>query len=275
MLVAGLAVIAGSAVWLVLNGGIDVRYSADHAGTVPMWHRWIPALAGLVLLRLVPPRAAPVDDAPTGRGVHVQAVVLLVSAVLFAVTLRLAGGGEPAHTLLKLILLLAVPALLFWLSRRSATDREPVRERHAAWHRYGPVVPVAAWLALTYTGPLAVPPSDYAAGVGLVTLLVTVGVVFVVNSLLEEVFYRRWLQSRWEEILGLWPAIVLASLLWAAWHVGIQGTGHLSADLSSAFVNQGVQGLFLGYLWSRYRLMWPILVVHGAMNAAPILLGML
>jgi hypothetical protein len=26
---------------------------------------------------------------------------------------------------------------------------------------------------------------------------------------------------------------------------------------------------------SRYRLMWPLLVVHGAVNAAPILLGLL
>ena len=105
--------------------------------------------------------------------------------------------------------------------------------------------------------------------------MLTIVVVFSVNSLLEEVFYRRWLQTRWEHIIGRRPAIVLTSLLWAAWHVGIQGTGHLPADLSSAFVNQGVQGLFLGYLWSRYRLMWPILVVHGAMNAGPVLLGML
>jgi uncharacterized protein len=31
-------------------------------------------------------------------------------------------------------------------------------------------------------------------------------------------------------------------------------------------VNHGVQGLFLGYLWSKYRMMWPLLVVHGAIN---------
>ncbi|MFI6927211.1 lysostaphin resistance A-like protein [Nonomuraea spiralis] len=274
VLLAGLALIAASVLWLVLNGATDIRYSADHAGTIPMWHRWIPALAGLVLIRLLPPRATPVDATPAGRGVRLQAVVLLGSAVVFAVALRLAGGGEPAHTLLKLGLLLAVPVLLFWWSRRDSAARDLFRERPAAWHHYGPIAPVALWLALTFAGPLAEPPSDYAASVDPVTLLVTVVVVFLVNSLLEEVFYRRWLQTRWERVLGQWPAIVLASLLWAAWHIGIQGTGSLPADLASAFANQGVQGLFLGYLWSRYRQMWPILVVHGAMNAAPILLGM-
>jgi len=275
ILVAGLALIAGAVLWLALNGNTGIRYSADHTDTVPMWHPWIPALAGLVLIRLLPPKTTPAGAVPARGGLHLQAVLLLVSATLFAAGLWLSGGGEPAHTLLKFILLLAVPALLFWLSGRDSADRSQIHERPAAWRHYGPIAPVTAWLALTYTGPLAVPSSDYAASVDLVTLVLTIVVVFSVNSLLEEVFYRRWLQTRWEHIIGRWPAIMLTSLLWAAWHVGIQGTGHLPTDLSSAIVNQGVQGLFLGYLWSRYRLMWPILVVHGAMNAARILLGML
>nr|WP_201761175.1 type II CAAX endopeptidase family protein [Nonomuraea sp. K271] len=268
----GLALIAGSALWLVLTGAADIRYSADHVDTVPMWHRWIPVLAGLALVRLVPPRKEPPGGVTGGRGVRVQAVVLLMAALVFAVALRWSGGGEPAHTVLKLALLAAVPAALFWWSRRDPVTL--VREPLTAWRRYGPAAPVAAWLVLSYAGPLAPPTSDFAATVDTLTLVVTVVVVFVVNALLEEFFYRRWLQTRWEHLLGPWPAIVLSSLLWASWHIGIQGTGDLPRDLASAFVNQGVQGLFLGYLWSRYRLMWPLLVVHGAVNAAPILLGM-
>ncbi|WP_220448837.1 CPBP family intramembrane glutamic endopeptidase [Nonomuraea mesophila] len=269
----GLALIAGSALWLVLTGAADIRYSADHGDTVPMWHRWIPVLAGLALVRLVPPRTEPSGGVTGGRGVRVQAGVLLVAALVFAVALRWSGGGEPTHTVLKLALLSAVPAVLFRWSRRDPVTL--VREPLTAWRRYGPAAPVAAWLVLSYAGPLALPASDFAATVDPLTLVVTVVVVFVVNALLEEVFYRRWLQTRWEHLLGPWPAIVLSSLLWASWHIGIQGTGDLPRDLASAFVNQGVQGLFLGYLWSRYRLMWPLLVVHGAVNAAPILLGML
>ncbi|MEO3798236.1 type II CAAX endopeptidase family protein [Nonomuraea sp. B10E15] len=268
----GLALIAGSALWLVLTGATDIRYSADHAGTVPMWHRWIPVLAGLALVRLVPPRAELAGGVTGGRGLRLQAGLLLGSALAFAVALRWSGGGEPAHTALKLALLLAVPAAVFWWSRRDPVThvREPLR----AWRRYGPAAPVAAWLLLSYASPLALPPSDFAATVDPVTLVITVVVVFAVNSLLEEVFYRRWLQTRWEHLLGPWPAIVLSSLLWAAWHVGIQGAGDLPGDLAATFVNQGVQGLFLGYLWSRYRLMWPLLTVHGAVNAAPVLLGL-
>lgn len=267
---AGLALIAGSAVWLVLSGQADIRYTADHAGTVPMWHSWIPALAGLTLIRLLPLRAPPAEATPE-RAPYLRAVVLLVAAVAFAVALRLSGGGEPTYTLLKTSLLLAVPLLLFLLTPR---DDPGTGGLPPAWRRFGPVVPVAVWLVLMHVGPLALPRGDFASFIDPVTLLITVVVVFAVNALLEEVFYRRWLQTRWERVLGRWPAIVLTSLLWAAWHIGIQGTGHLLTDLASSFANQGVTGLFLGYLWSRYRLMWPILVVHGTPNALPALLGM-
>ncbi|MEU4835605.1 type II CAAX endopeptidase family protein [Streptosporangium sp. NPDC023615] len=287
VLVTGLALIAGSALWLALTSGGEIRYTSDHAGTRPMWHVWIPVLAGLVLTWLMPspPRAAAVSGPSAGRALHLQAGVLLASAVVFAVALRLVTGGghapEPAYTILKVVLLLAVPMLLFRLTGRDAVQREAVRERpdvrHRSWHRYGPAVPVAAWIVLSQIGPFAQPSGegDRTAGLDLVTLLIVMIVVFAVNALLEEVFYRRWLQTRWEHVIGPLPAVVLASLLFAAWHIGIHGTGHLPTDLATVFVNQGAQGLFLGFLWSRYRLMWPILTVHGVLNAGSVLLDML
>lgn len=264
VLAACAALIAGSVLLLVLTGNTAVRYSADHGDTVPVWMRWVPALVGVLVIRLVPARS-PAGPAATRR-TRVEAGVLLAAAAAFAVALHLAGGGEPAHVLLKALLLLVVPVVLFRLRRGSpgiALDARP---------QAAPVVPVAVWLLLSCAGPFALRPSDYADTVDTATLIATVVVVFLVNSLLEEVFYRRWLQTRWEALLGRWPAIVLASLAWAAWHVAIQGVGNLPVDLASAFANQGVQGLFLGYLWSRYRLMWPLLVVHGAVNALPVLL---
>ncbi|WP_328807861.1 CPBP family intramembrane glutamic endopeptidase [Nonomuraea antri] len=275
VLLVGLVVIGGSVLWSVLSGSGEVRYSADHAGTVPLWQRWIPALAGIALVRLVPPVAvgqAPVSDAgpPSGRWPQLQAGVLLGCAVLFAVALRLvvdAGGAvEPAHTLLKAVLLLAVPMVLFLWTRSSTDVPRPAR---AGRRGFGPVIPVAAWFLLAQVSR---PPVDRPAELDLVTLLGTLAVVFAVNALLEEVFYRRWLQTRWEHLLGRWPAIVLATLLFAAWHVAIMGTGQLLTDLAGVFASHGAYGLFLGYLWSRYRLMWPILAVHGAINTAPALL---
>lgn len=281
VLVAGLATIAISAVVLLLTGDGQVRYSADHGDTVPFWHRWVPAVVGIALIRLMPSRTTrlAVPEAAgrrTGTG-RIESLVLLAAAVLFATGLRLAGGGEPAHTLLKLPLLLAVPAVLFWAVRRRSGVH--VRGEHdgavTPWRRWGPTVPVVAWLVLAYASPIAIPARGVPENSDLATLTATVAVVFAVNSLLEELFYRRWLQSRREARLGAWPGIVLASLLWAVWHIGIQSTGSLSVDLASAAVNQGVQGLFLGYLWSRYRMMWPLLTVHGAMNVAPTMIALL
>jgi membrane protease YdiL (CAAX protease family) len=281
VLIAGLATIATSAAVLLLTGSGEVRYSADHGDTMPFWHRWVPALVGIALIRLMPPRtsrlAAPGAVArPTGI-LRIEALALLATAVLFAVALRLAGGGEPAHTLLKLPLLLGVPMALFWAVRRRSGARKNGDGRGLTepWRRWGPAVPVSAWLVLAYASPVAVPASGLPSGSNAVSLVATVVIVFTVNSLLEEAFYRRWLQTRWEALLGAWPGVVLASLLWAVWHVGIQGTDFLPVDLARAVVNQGVQGLFLGYLWSRYRMMWPNLAVHGAINAASIVIALL
>lgn len=270
--------IIASAVALALTGNGQVRYSADHTDTIPFWHRWVPALIGIALVRLTPPQTSQLSTSEIrtrpASALRGQALVLLAAAVLFAVVLRLAGGGEPAHTLLKLPLLVGVPAVLFHLAKRpgeGAAGGDITRP----WRRWGPAVPVVTWFALAYTGPFAVPNQNPFTGVDAVTVVATVVVVFVVNSVVEEVFYRRWLQTRWEVLLGPWPGIVLASLLWAVWHIGIQSTGSLPVDLASTAVNQGVTGLFLGYLWSRYRVMWPILTVHGAMNAAPVLVALL
>ena len=173
-----------------------------------------------------------------------------------------------------LALLLGVPLVVFLAARRRPPRWRPGPAPADAAHRWGPALPVAVWLVLSYATPLAVPASDWGRTVTPVELVVTLLVAFAVNALLEEVFYRRWLQTRWESMLGRWPAIVLASLVWAVWHVAIQGSGRPAVDLATVLVNHGVLGLFLGYLWSRYRRMWPLLVVHGALNAMPTLTGL-
>ncbi|PGH40997.1 Membrane protease YdiL, CAAX protease family [Micromonospora sediminicola] len=271
VLVAGLGLVVVAAVFLVATGNTGVRYSADHDGTVPMWNRWIPALAGIALIRLIPPAADPRWPDPVAP--YREAVPLLLAGVAFAAVMPLLGG-EPAYSVLKLALLLGVPVGVFLAARRRPPRWRPGPAPADAAHRWGPALPVAVWLVLSYATPLAVPASDWGRTVTVVELVVVLLVGFAVNAVLEEVFYRRWLQTRWESLLGRWPAIVLASLVWAAWHVAIQGSGRPGVDLASVIVNQGVTGLFLGYLWSRYRRMWPPLVAHGAVNAAPLLLGL-
>ncbi|MRG27657.1 CPBP family intramembrane metalloprotease [Laceyella tengchongensis] len=99
-----------------------------------------------------------------------------------------------------------------------------------------------------------------------------VGGWFPDQQFVGRAFYRVWLQTRLEELLGSWPAIMLTSIPWSIWHIKIQHTGYLPADVVMAIANQGVTGLFLGYLWSRYRNMWVLIMVHGIINAPPQLL---
>ncbi|PMR58351.1 CPBP family intramembrane metalloprotease [Verrucosispora sp. ts21] len=268
VLLSGLGLIAAAALWLVITGNSNIRYSADHEGTVPMWARWLPALVAIAVIRLVP--RAPDPRWPDPPAPYREAVPLLCSAIAFAAIMPLLDG-EPAYTLLKLALLLGVPAAVFVVVRRRPRWHPGPAPADAA-HRFGPAVPVAVWLVLSYATPLAAPAGDWARGLPLVELVATILVVFAVNALLEEFFYRRWLQTRWESLLGRWPAIVLVSLLWAVWHVAIQGGVRPDIDLATVIVSHAVTGLFLGYLWSRYRRMWPPLVIHGALNAMPTLL---
>lgn len=273
-----------SALWLLLTGNTGIRYSADHADTVPMWTRWVPALAGVLLVRLIPPSLnIPNPLAGLDRGkLLAQARTLVALAVAFSVLLYVAvaatGVAEPWHILLKLVLLLAAPVILLRLLRPTqdlSRDTPGVSSGpDRRWRWVGPVLPVAAWFGLSYLSPLAVPygraPTADAA-----TLIATVIVVFLVNAVLEEYFYRVWLQTRLELFLGRWPAVLASSILWASWHAAIQGQGRLDLDLASVVVNLGVVGLFLGYLWARYRTVWALLIVHGAMNSAPLFLAML
>lgn len=259
VLAGGVFVYVAAVVVLVATGNTEIRYTADNDDTQPMWLRWIPAAVGILLVRLAPPR---LDRVPGGVPDRRQAWILTGLAIAFAVLLKVFGLFE----VWKPLLLLLVPLAVFrWLGGKPTAQWR-------ATARWAPALPVAAWLLLTYVGPLAQDRSR--PDLDALELVATMVVVFLVNSLLEEVFYRRWLQTRWEQLLGPWPAIVIASLLWSVWHVGIQGTGELGVDLASAVVNQGVMGLFLGYLWSRYRRMWPVITVHGAVNAMGILLSL-
>lgn len=258
----GTAVLMGAALVLVITGNTEVRYTADSDSTQQMWVRWIPVAVGILLVRLTPVRLGSATGGAVDRR---QAWILTGLAVAFAVLLKLLGLGL-FEVLKGLLLLLAPMAAFRWLGGKP-TKTWPTTVRWA------PVVPVVAFLVLSYTGPLAAPVADKPeAGAAELALVIVGG--FLINAVLEEVFYRRWLQTRWEQLLGPWPAILISSIAWAVWHVALQGRGELGIDLASVLVNQGVQGLFLGYLWSRYRRMWPLITVHGAINALPVFLSL-
>ena len=94
---------------------------------------------------------------------------------------------------------------------------------------------------------------------------------FVTASVLEEIFYRVILQTRLEALWGRWPAITASTLLFAVMHVHRYGDGRFFDITLLILVSNGGLGLFAGYLWSRYRNVWAILLVHGAINALALL----
>jgi membrane protease YdiL (CAAX protease family) len=259
LLGVGIATYALAAAVLVATGTSRIRYSGDHDGTIPVWHVWIPALAAALAVRAVPTRVQRVE--PTGPERDRAGLRWCVAAAVAFATLPLFGTPPPDgwYLVMKIGLLVVLPSVVLpggWWPLRS--DR-PVPLH--GWQQLGPVAAVAVWLALAYVGPFAAPST------GRPTVLALLA-GFVLNAVVEERFYRVWLQSRLEAAFGRWPAILAASLLWSAWHVAIQSTGRPAVDLATVVAHQGALGLFLGYLWSRYRRTWPLLVVHGAVNAS-------
>ncbi|MGN7778864.1 lysostaphin resistance A-like protein [Mycolicibacterium sp. 22603] len=268
VIAVGLVIYLAAAVAVYLGAAGQIRFTADSSATIPMWHPWLPAAVGIALtLVALPGRTAFVT--PTTRD-RVDAVVLTLLAIMFATLLVLLGPTEPNYTVVKVVLLVIFPLLLFAVGRR----REPISAfvaEPSPGHRCRPLIPVLGWAA-THLVLSAHVPSER-IDVDWVTLLVGLVLGFLINAVVEEFFYRRWLQTRWARVLGgTWPAIIVSSLLWASWHIAIQGTGDLGMNLANTIVNQGVTGLFIGLLWARGRAMWPLLVTHGLMNANPVVL---
>ncbi|MBL1077065.1 CPBP family intramembrane metalloprotease [Nocardia sp. 2] len=255
LLLAGITAYAAALATLVLTGNTAIRYSADTDATRPLWILWLPPLVGLAAAVLIPPRTpAPDPFADTPPRTLTRTTWLLTAAALsFTLGMHLTGATDLWFLSLKLLLLLAFPLALHLVTWREWT-RLPTRSR---WFRPTPAVlayilTVTA-LSPTWTAPIPDP--------------LTILVVFLLNAVLEEVFYRFWLQTRLESRYGRWPAILLTSLLWSSWHAAIHPISTLPVNLAAATLNTGITGLFLGFLWSRHRNPWLLILTHALINA--------
>lgn len=257
-----------SLAWLLINGRTGLRYSADTTDTILLWHPWLPVAVAMIPLLFAPRRRAEALE-PARPAPPWLAATLVAAAVGFAVVLKLLGPAEPVYTGAKLLLLVVVPLVALVVARRSW---EPtVRHTDIApgwlWLACG------LWIAVSYLTPLA--PRSVNLPYDLTTVVLILLVGFAINAVVEEVFYRKVLIDRLLDWIGPWPAIIASSLLWSAWHIAIQGSDRVDLDLAQVIMNQGVTGLLLGLLWVRGRSLAPLLIIHGLVNAAPILLGLL
>lgn len=274
--VAGLVLVALAMAWLAVHGITGVRASADRSATEPVWWRWLPAVAAALVVAAVPWQRNPAGGLTSADGprtaVRNEAAVLGAAAVIFTVALIAAAGSEGVHTGGKLLLLVLVPLVAFRWYGSGLSRRPPVPVPGTV---LGAALAVVVWAlvvvpanASTWAGA----PAPTMPGAQLMMVLLG---GFVLNAVVEEYFYRRWLQTRFELLLGRWPGIVLVTVLWSSWHAAIQGVGRLDLDLASVLVAHAATGVLLGPMWSRYRRMWPLLTVHGALNALPVLVAVI
>ncbi|UJW28530.1 CPBP family intramembrane metalloprotease [Saccharothrix sp. AJ9571] len=289
ILVGGLVVFVAAPALLLVTGHDTIKPSTDSDKQLSLWGAVLPALAGIVLVRAIPLRAPAllpgVDDR---RVLSRQASALALVAFLWPLTLFVAAAvGDLAQLardiwgLTKPIVYLVVPLVLVKVLR-PREEPDPFRLRSTWWPREGwrwlapiPAVLVFGWLHVLGPFSPALPSAaDYPDPV---YLIVIATLTFFTANVLEEVFFRGMLQTRLEALFGRWPGIVLTSLLFAWLHLPTHGqAGSLWAGLpltlGAIIAFQGVHGLFLGYLWSRYRNLWAQVAAHTAVNTLPLLL---
>jgi membrane protease YdiL (CAAX protease family) len=265
---AGWIIVAGAIVWLLSlavslwNSPTGAVVSSDAgAQPVPYWVSLVPIAVGIVLT-VVLPRASPSRPVSVGapRPFRVTTVGLVALAVVFPVAVAVVPLEGEDYVLGKLALLMIVPAILLLAARGGVT---------ITWHQdaarwWAPAVVVVVWTLLSQVAPWN-PPFE-AAGLDPAVILTAAIATAITAGVGEELFYRRWLQTRLEAALGSWPGIVLVALVFALMHLGSHGTGEPLVDVARVIVVQGSFGLFVGALWWRYRNLAAIIVVHLISN---------
>ena len=94
-------------------------------------------------------------------------------------------------------------------------------------------------------------------------VMIPVSLLFVGPA--EELLFRGAVQGRLRESWGMWPAIVVATVLFGLIHIPAI-TGGFGAQLSYALL-VGVLGLLLGYLYEYTQNILVPSLIHGAYNA--------
>lgn len=235
--------------------------SADPgAPVVPWWVVLAPALAGIALALVIPwrPPALPAL-ATASQALRRSSLALLGVAVAFPVVAAVGGLSGLSYGLVKVLMLVSVAAVIVGALGGVRIDR-PSR----AWRWWAPAVVVAAWTLLSQVAPWN--PRYDAGGIDPVVLLVSAVMTALTAGVAEELFYRRWLQTRLEAWLGPWPGIAVATLAFALMHFASHGTGQPLLDGARFIVAQGSFGLLMGVLWWRYRNLTAVVVAHILAN---------
>ncbi|MFD1412819.1 CPBP family intramembrane glutamic endopeptidase [Oceanobacillus jeddahense] len=267
----GLILIGAAAVWIITQNDGMIETSADHDMTIPFWYNWVISGVLVLLIGIFGNSSSNNPFTDVNKKVLIQQTVILTAAALLFVVGLLIVPNENVFTyfpVFKIVLLLIVPIAMFSMYKeKNAHYKDSTKKtsylKNNQW--FFPLLITAAWVALYFFSPVSMPQApEYEMGLSM--LIIGAFRTFVISSVLEEFFYRVWLQTRLEALLGIWPAIMVSALLWAVWHMAIQGGDSADIAFSNVLVNQGVMGLFLGFLWAKYRNVWVLMIIHGLIN---------
>lgn len=255
-------------VWAVSVLTVLVAYPAGTsvssdpgAPAIPVWVTVLPALVGIGLALLLPRRGETLSATVvrTDR-LRVTTGILVACAVAFPLAAALVPLEGEDYIVGKAVLLMAIPALtVLWLRRAVRFSGQ-----QAAWRWWAPALCVAVWTLLSQVAPWV--PEHNLGGYSTEMLMVGGIATAITAGLGEELFYRRWLQTRLEAWLGPWSGLGFATLAFALMHLGSHGTGAPLLDVARVIALQGSFGLFMGVLWWRYRNLTLIVVAHLIAN---------
>lgn len=253
---------AAAVLTLLLARPDGLAVSSDAAApALPLWQVFLPPVLGIVLVLALPPRRTD-QPAVVGRPrAFARSTWFLLATAVAIIGLGLTPVSDVDFVLLKGLLLLIVPALVLRFAWRGGVE---VLRSPGAWRWWAPLVVVVAWTWVGYAAPW-VRGTDF-SGVDPVFLIVGAVVTAITAGVGEELFYRRWLQTRLEAALGPATAIMAASVLFGLMHFGTHGAADLPMDAVVIVAVQGTSGVFLGLLWWRYRSIAVNIVVHLIMN---------
>ena len=261
-------------IFLLLAHPQGIIQSADPSvGATPYWIVLLSALIGIILIWLLPFKAAlrkpEVKDEKT---IHKDLIILGLCAVAFPVVIGITDQSQSVwYILLKALILILVPLILIIRIHKALQIDQP----KVPWRYWAPLIVVAAWTWLSFAAPW-LPVFTYEWPEDVVYVIVASVLTALTAGLGEELFYRRWLQTRLEARIGTWAGITLASLAFGLMHLGgdRQGAGAL-VEIASVIVVQGSFGLMLGYAWMKYRNFLAIVTIHVLVNGYPVIVYLL
>lgn len=230
----------------------------------PLWEPLIGPMTGIVVVLLfmrMRPRLPAVPGQSSALVGSIAMLVGLLTIYLLAPTLLSVSSEE--QVLLKALLLMLVPGLAIWLwSRRSRSVH--ILSAAGAWRWWMPALAVAVYLVLSQLMPWVSPwdPGEIPLELVIIGALVTA----ITAGIGEELFFRFWLQTRLEALLGAPAGIALASTAFGLMHLVSHGSGNVLLDIAQVMVVQGTFGVFLGILWWRFRNLWLAILAHLIAN---------